>query len=98
MNEIKVKKENVLKAWGIAKIHYGAHDSQIFKALFPEAFEEENKETELKKILNLYNEHFIARGEAERRIRDLAKKKVDEAWKNTDRFCMDTVKQKLDEM
>lgn len=99
---IPIKKENVLKAF---KEIEGCSDTSALQAtikmLFPEAFEEEKKESELDKILcgcKLCLCYDIAK--TKKQIIDIAKEKVDEVVKNhrVESWISFNLKQKLDEM
>lgn len=95
--EIKVKKENVLKAYSnIGRMHEGESKlSQFLKDLFPDVFEEEKKESELKFILA---EPYSNVHEKYKKIMALAKRKVDGCDYMIVGRAADSIKQKLDEM
>jgi len=111
MDDIKVKKSNVLKAYNDALIGWNKAESamltSLLRGLFPSAFEEEKKESELRLILVDLVFHASSINAEEninirvKQIIDLAKSKVDECvlhYNLSNGEYKQITKQKLDEM
>jgi len=106
MTEIKVTKENVLKAFqNFCRDEEDYSVEQILRDLFPEAFEEEKrpavKESELEDLIKTWKCRVLDVVTFKQQIIDLAKQKVDEcaiASKIGTIITKEEVKRKLDEM
>ncbi len=94
MTEIKVKKENVLKALAKFKSRYGRNSNvaptsywidRLIEEIFLEDIEEEKKESELDKILDAYWMHVAtSQGNYKERTEELKQQIIDLVKKKVD--------------